>query len=498
MRPRSRWTAEHSSSYEPTATSTDRRWVFCFQMKQHSRARQLRPWTREIGPTLKLAMPIMAGMVSHMLMGLVDTVMVGHIGVTPLAASSFVNLLLHPPITFGLGLLSAVAILTAQAYGARNPEQAGEALRNGLLASVGFGLLVAILAHLLVPYLDRFGQEPAVVRESGDYLLICGWSVIPALVAHAAKQFSEAINHPWMPNFILLAGVALNVFLNWILIFGNLGAPALGLAGAGWATLMARVVVAIAMLVYLARNIELRRYLPGQWLGALNISRLFQLLKLGGPVGTQHLLEVSAFAFAALMMGWISAEAIAAHQIAITCAATTFMFMVGLGMAVCIRVGHAFGAGKRKRTRRIGFVGILLAVGGMGLFGLMFITLRYPLARAFITDPEVVRLTAQFFIVAALFQIADGVQVTAMSALRGLSDVKIPAFVAIFAYWMISIPLGAVLAFRLNYGPIGIWIALAIGLGIAACALTWRFHHRTAPQKLRTTAQISVASVPAA
>ncbi|HVK59516.1 MAG TPA: MATE family efflux transporter, partial [Candidatus Kapabacteria bacterium] len=121
-----------------------------------------------------------------------------------------------------------------------------------------------------------------------------------------------------------------------------------------------------------------------------------------------------------------------------------------------------------------------------------------PLARAFITDPEVVRLTAQFFIVAALFQIADGVQVTAMSALRGLSDVKIPAFVAILAYWMISIPLGAVLAFRMNYGPIGIWVALAIGLGIAACALTWRFHHRTAPQKLRTTAQLSAASVPAA
>ena len=179
------------------------------------------------------------------------------------------------------------------------------------------------------------------------------------------------------------------------------------------------------------------------------------------------------------MMGWISAEALAAHQIAITCAATTFMFMVGLGMAVCIRVGHAFGAGKFGRTRRIGFVGVLLAIAGMSLFGLMFITVRYPLARAFISDAEVVRLAAQFFIVAALFQIADGVQVTAMSALRGLSDVKIPALVAIFAYWIIAIPLGFVLAFSAGLGPIGIWVALALGLGIAASILTWRFHHRT-------------------
>lgn len=443
----------------------------------HHKFRTLGPWTREIAPTLKLAFPIMAGMVSHMLMGLADTVMVGRVGVTPLAASSFVNILLHPPVTFGLGLLSAVAILTSQAFGAKNPAQAGEALRNGLVASVGFGLIVAILSHLLLPHLHRFGQETAVVAESGAYLLICGWSVIPALIAHAAKQFSEALNHAWAPNFILLAGVALNVFLNWILIFGNLGAPALGLAGAGWATLIARIVVAIVMLVYLARNAELRAYLPLHWFTPLHFAPLKRLLSLGGPVGSQHLLEVSAFAFAALMMGWISAEALAAHQIAITCAATTFMFMVGLGMAVCIRVGHAFGARKFQRTRRIGFVGLVLAALGMSLFGLMFITLRFPFARAFIGDPEVIRLTAQFFVVAALFQIADGVQVTAMSALRGLSDVKIPALVAILAYWIISIPLAYVLAFA--FDPIGIWIALALGLAIAAATLTWRFHHRT-------------------
>jgi MATE family multidrug resistance protein len=463
------------------------RWVFYFpgdylmRTRQQHQTRRLRPWTREVAPTLKLAFPIMAGMVSHMVMGLADTLMVGQVGVTPLAASSFVNLLLHPLVTFGLGLLSAVAILTSQAYGARDPIQAGEALRNGLMASVVFGLVVAAIGHLLLPNLHRFGQEPAVAQESGAYLLICGWSVIPALVAHAAKQFSEALHHAWTPNFILLAGVVLNVFLNWIFIFGNFGIPALGLEGAGWATLIARIVVAVAMLIYLVLNRDLRHYLPAQWLGGWDIARSRRLLSLGAPVGTQHLLEVSAFAFAALMMGWISAEALAAHQIAITCAATTFMFMVGLGMAVCIRVGHSFGARKYRRTRRIGFVGIFLAIGGMTFFGLMFITARIPLARAFISNAEVVQLTAQFFVVAALFQIADGVQITAMSALRGLSDVRIPALVAIFAYWIISIPLGFVLAFGFGMGPLGIWIALAVGLMIAAGILTWRFHDRTKP-----------------
>jgi MATE family multidrug resistance protein len=269
------------------------------------------------------------------------------------------------------------------------------------------------------------------------------------------------------------------VLLNWILIYGNWGAPALGLEGAGWATLLARIIVALAMLFYLGRHSAFKEYLPGRWLGPLEILRLKQLTRLGGPVGAQHLLEVSAFAFAALMMGWISAEALAAHQIAITCAATTFMFMVGLGMAVCIRVGHAYGAGKFQRTRRIGLMGLGMAGAGMALFGIMFMALRYPLAKAFISDPEVVRLAAQFFIVAALFQVADGLQVTAMSALRGLSDVKIPAMVAMLAYWMFSIPLGYALTFHFDFGPIGIWVALALGLGMAAVFLSWRFHHRT-------------------
>ena len=303
--------------------------------------------------------------------------------------------------------------------------------------------------------------------------------MLPALVAHACKQFSEALNHPWPPTFILLGGVLLNVLLNWILIYGNWGAPALGLEGAGWATLIARLVMALCLIGYVVRAPALRAFQPARWRAAFSRERFRRLLSLGWPVAAQHLLEVSAFVFAALMMGWISANAIASHQIAITCAATTFMFPLGIGMASCIRVGQAWGAGQHARMRRIGFVGIGLAAGVMSVFAVVFVVAGGPIARLFVGSPVVVQLTGQLLLVAAVFQIADGVQIAAISALRGLTDVRVPAMIAVFAYWIIAVPLGAALAFPAGQGAVGMWIGLATGLGVAACGLSWRFHRRS-------------------
>jgi len=433
-----------------------------------------------MAPTIRLGTPIMAGMVSHMLMGLVDTVMVGQLGVTPLAAASFVLLLLQPPVTFGLGLLSAVAVLSAQALGANRPAQAGEALRNGLLAAIGTGLAVGLAGHALVPFLGNFGQAPEVAAASREYLLIIGWSVLPALVAHACKQFCEARRKAWAPNALLLGSVALNAGLNWILIFGHWGAPPLGLEGAGWATLLARLIVAVAILVYVLAGPDFQEMLPARWLGRINVLEFKEMLRVGAPAGIQQLLEVGAFAFAALMMGWISAEALAAHQIAINCAATTFMFVLGLGMATSIRVGHAWGAGRPRRVRRIGFTGMALAAAIMAGFGLILFAARYPISQAFVASPPVIAIAAQLFIVAALFQIADGLQVTAIFALRGLSDTHVPAVIGALAYWLLAIPLAYALGFWTPLGPTGIWIGLALGLGVVAALMTWRFHRLTA------------------
>ena len=442
-------------------------------------AQNLRLLRREVRPTLALALPIMAGMVSQMLMGLADTIMVGRIGVVPLAAASFVNAVAHLPLVFGLGLLSSIAVLTSQAYGARKPEEAGELLRHGLILSVATGLVAMLVVFALHPFIHRLGQPPEVASAAGTYLLLFGVSLFPALVAHGCKQFAEALKHPWAPTFVMLGGVLLNAFLNWILIYGNWGAPAMGLEGAGWATVLARLIMMLVLLVYVFRAPALRVFQPLRWRAALNWGRFQNLLKIGWPVAGQHLFEVSAFAFAAIMMGWISADAIAAHQIAITCAALSFMFVLGLGAATCIRVGHAYGAGQFIRMRRIGWGAIGLAAGIMATFGIIFMIFGRPIAGLFISAPTVIELTAQLLIVAAIFQIADGVQVTAISASRGLADVRVPALIAVLAYWILAIPLCWLLAFRADWGAVGIWTGLATGLGVAAIGLAWRFHRKT-------------------
>lgn len=444
--------------------------------------RWFRLWRMESRRTIALALPIVAGMVSQMLMGLSDTIMVGRVGVVPLAASSLVNAVAHVPLVFGIGLLSSIAVLTAQAYGARRKRDVGEVLRHGLFLSTAIGVLFGVAVAAAEPLLGFLGQPEEVVRAAGTYMLLFAASLCPALIAQGGKQFSEAVKHPWAATWIMLGGVLLNVFLNWVLIYGNLGAPALGLDGAGWATLAARTFMAIALWTYVLRADTLILFHPPRWLAAVEWQRIRALLHLGWPVALQHLLEVGAFATAALMMGWISAEAIAAHQIAITCAATTFMFALGTGMAVCIRVGHVYGAAQLSRVRRIGFGGVVLGAGVMGAFGIAFMTVGRPIAGMFVESPAVIALAAQLLLVAALFQIADGIQVVSISALRGLGDVRTPAVIAGLAYWVLALPLGSALAFGAGLGALGIWIGLAIGLGSAAFGLTSRFVRRTREQ----------------
>jgi MATE family multidrug resistance protein len=417
-------------------------------------------------------------MVGHMLLGLTDTMMVGRVGVLPLAGAALVNTVTQVPMIFGIGLLSAVQVLTSQAFGARKPAETAETVRHGFLVALAAGILTGVLMTLAGPYLQFLGPPGDVVQVSQNYLLYFSWSIVPLLIAHAGKQFCESLNDPWPPMFILLGSVLLNIFLNWVFIFGHLGAPAMGLDGAGLATLIARVVMMIGTIVYLVTSKREKTWRPKAWMLPLSVQRFRDQLRLGAPVALQHLIEVGAFSFGGLMMGWIGAEAMAAHQVALTCAATTFMLALGIGMGVSIRVGHAWGANLKSRLPRIVTGGLAMGLSAMALFAVAFMFGGRMIASWFLQDEAVILLAAKLLVIAAFFQLADGTQVIMISALRGMSDVRVPVVVVAIAYWAISVPLAYFLAFTMDLGAVGNWIGLACGLGVAAVGLSARFYYR--------------------
>jgi MATE family multidrug resistance protein len=445
----------------------------------------------ELAKTLALACPIVAGQVGQMLMGLVDTLMVGHVGTSSLAAAAFANCLMSVAFVFGIGVLSSVGVLVSRAHGAGMDRQKQVILSSSVWLSGIVGVILATGLTLAQPWLSVFRQPEAVLAQGKPFIAILSWSLVPALVFISSKGFSEAVSRPLVPALIMYLGVALNVFLNWVLIFGNLGAPSLGLTGAGWATLISRIVTMTGTLWFCVRVTRSR--FSVLWPGLISLPTISLLLRIGLPTGFQYLAEVGAFAFAAILMGWIGTTALAAHQIAITCAATTFMFPLGISQAVSVRIGQAVGARRPDLVRMIGFGGLSLSGLIMMFFALVYAILGHSIANSFNSDSAVVGLTANLLLIAGIFQIADGVQVTAMGGLRGLADVRAPMILAFTYYWLCAIPLGYVVAFVFQAGAVGIWVGLATGLFIAAITLTTRFWLLTRPRKLvRVSASVSV------
>jgi MATE family multidrug resistance protein len=436
-------------------------------------------WLAEARATVVLGLPIMAGLVGQMLMGVADTVMVGRVGVLPLAAAAVGFHLSHLLMVTGYGVIAGITVFTAHAYGAGQQREAGEVLRNGIWLSAATGIVAALVLALSRNHLTLIGQPIDVVREGSDYILLVAISLVPILLSQSIKQFSEALSRPWKPMLIYTGGVLLNILLNWVFIYGHWGSPAMGVTGAGWATLIARTAVLAGILVLLGWDTPLKSWSPVRWAAPISFPHMKRLLSFGAPVGALHFLEVGAFAFAGLMTGWIGARALAANQIAITCAATTFTFALGFAMAVGIRVGHAWGKADWPTLRRVGTNGMGCTALVMGSFAIMFLVLRHFITGLFSPDADVVLLAASLLMVAAVFQLFDGQQVVAIFALRGMGDVTIPATLAVLAYWCLAIPLGYVLAFRLELGAIGIWIGLALGLAMLGLTLGWRFHKLT-------------------
>jgi MATE family multidrug resistance protein len=432
---------------------------------------------RELRPTLRLAAPITAGQVGQMLMGVADTIMVGHVGTLALAACAFGNSMLMVIAIAGFGVLTAVSIRVSHAHGAGLAQAMARAYYGGVGLSVIGGVLCAAGVQLVYPLFHHLGQAPGVVEEARAYTIIVAWSLIPAWLTATARNYLESQSRPWPAFWIMFGGVLLNVFLNWVLIFGNLGAPELGLAGAGWATLISRIATFVAMtwFVLAASSAPTEGWKPEvEWWREQGA-----LLKLGIPTGLQLLSEVGAFAVAALLIGRLGAVPLAAHQIAITCASTTFMVPLGVAMASTVRIGQAVGRGRSELLRPIGAGAWSIGLMAMATFSVVLITSGHAIARAFVSDPGVIVIAAQLLVIAGIFQLVDGVQVIGSGLLRGLRDTKAPMWITLAAYWGIALPLGGWLTFGRGEGAAGMWIGLAWGLLVAAVLLVVRFVRKT-------------------
>jgi MATE family multidrug resistance protein len=431
--------------------------------------------------TLTLALPLMIGQLSQMLLGVADTVMVGHLGVTELAALTFANSLFYVPFVFGIGLLTGVSVMTSNARGADQAVAARASCRHGLYLATALGVLLLALSWWISMNLEMFGQAPQVTARTPVFFRIIMASMIPALAAVALKNHADALNRPWPPFWIFLGGVVLNIGLNWILIYGKLGAPELGLEGAAWATLISRMVILVAMIIWLLRAGGLREWVPYHWFRKPELPELGKLLSVGFPASIQMLFEVSAFSLAGLLMGHIGQVAMASHQIAITLAGTAFMIPLGLSMALTVRMGEAWGAGDTARLRPIMLSGWILAAGYSLLGATVFLTFGKQLAAMFIANPAVISLTASLLVVVGVFQLFDSLQVVSSAMLRGMHDARVPALMGFTSYWIVGLPVGAALAFQTSVGPVGVWWGLAIGLFVAALTLLprlwWKVKH---------------------
>lgn len=429
--------------------------------------------------TLRLALPLMIGQLSQMLMGVVDSVMVGHLGVTDLAALTFANSLFHVPFVFGIGLLTGISVFTSNSRGANDAPGARGSCRHGLYLATALGLVLFGISWVVSMNLDFFGQPAAVAARTTVFFQIIMASVIPALASIALKNHADALNRPWPPFWIFLGGVGLNVGLNWVMIYGNFGCPALGFEGAAWATLISRSAILLAMIWWLVRAKDLREWVPHRWFRTPDFGDLRRLLSVGLPASIQMIFEVSAFSLAGLIMGRFGPDAMAAHQIAITLAATAFMIPLGLSMALTVRIGEAHGAGEMTRLRPIAISGWLLSGGWSLVAAACFLIFGKFLAALFIDAPPVIALAASLLVIVGVFQLVDSLQVVSSAMLRGLHDARVPAVMGFASYWLVGLPVGAGLAFGLGLGATGVWWGLAAGLFVACVTLSPRLWRST-------------------
>ena len=427
------------------------------------------------------------------LVGLFDSIMVGHYATVDLAAVSFSNALFFTIMVFAMGALMGLTPLIGIQVGRMSDqtdisdcnEKLAESkaiisslFQNGVLFTILLSGLTLLLLGGCIPLLHCFGQDPAVVEVARPYFILIVISIVPFLFFTFFKQFLEGLGNTSVAMVITLVMNGLNIFLNWLFIYGNWGCPELGATGAGIGSLVARVGMPICFIVVMCFRREWKGYMTSMRISKFKSSVIKELTKIGLPIGVQTFMETIAFTAAFIIIGWISKEALAAHQIANQICDMTFMVILGIGSATTIRVSHQLGANNLQGIRMASNASIHLVLFINIIGAILMICFRNQIPLLFTEDTEVIAIASKLVVLAGVLQLADGLQVVGASMLRGITDVKVPMLIAVFSYTIVCISIGLFLAFPMGMGAQGIWIGFVIGLSTAAICLHIRFRRK--------------------
>ena len=434
--------------------------------------------------TFRLALPVVAAQVGIMAMGVVDTAMIGRVSAEHMAAATIGHVYSFGLLIFGMGVLQALDPVISQAIGAKDHASIGDNLqRAGLVAA-----LISVLAMAVsIPAAEVFellGQQPEVIPIATEYVHASIPGVVPFLLFVLLRQTLQAFSRVRPLILTILVANLANVFLNWVLIYGNLGLPALGAAGSAWATSSCRWLMAVVLLALGGR--ELHSHLLPLRRRALELAPLLRLLQLGVPIGAAFCLEYGAFMTTAMLMGHIGTDEAAGHNIAITLASLSFMFPLGISAAAAVRVGYAVGRADHPGARRAAAASMLQGAAVMVVFAVLFLAWPAELAGLYTNQASALAVAVLLLPLAGFFQVFDGVQVVAAGVLRGLGDTRTPMLVHLFGFWFVGVPLGYWLAFHTETGPAGLWWGLLAGLLVAAIILVARARARLREATKRT------------
>ena len=428
---------------------------------------------------LSLAFPVMITQAGQMVVQFADNIMVGQLGTSQFAGVGFANALFAMGLVFCTCFTQGMIPYVGQNFGRGEHKKVSEYFTNGLALDTIMCIAVMAIMFAVVPLMDHMGQDPKILVYAREYYPIMVWSLAPFVLFYVIRALTEGVGNTKYTMYITVICNILNIFLNWVLIFGHCGFEAMGVKGAAVATFISRAAMLAIGIVILLQGKLYKRYLGDIRLRALNMKQFKEVAKTSFPISFQGLIEVTTFSLAGIMAGWFGEIAMAAHQASQTIITFTFMVAQGVGVAATIRVSHQYGERRFADARKAGFAASHISIALMTLSGIAFVLFNDTIPRIFTQDSEVLEIAANLLYVAAAFQLFDAVQLSALASLRALADVRWPLIMSLISYYAIGLPFAYIAGSHLGLGPVGVWLGLLVGLMLAAILYLYRFNKIT-------------------